>query len=167
MLPKRYKLTVWATYIAYTIVLVVMMLTIGYDYNKPFMNPCVRRVGLVVMLLGWFLWYWGKKKVGPASVDIDPLGELARIIFHPKTKFEKPKPVLVTDGPYKIMKHPQYYGIILFYIGFPVALATIPGLVASIILIIPSHLWRAREEEIMMAQIFGEKYEKFKQRVRI
>lgn len=167
MLPKKYKITIWATYIAYTIVLVIMMLTIGYDYNALLMNRWVRRAGLIIMLLGWFLWYWGKKKIGPASVDIDPLGEIARMIFHPKTKFERPKPTLVTDGPYRFMRHPQYLGIILFYIGFTIALATIPGLIASILLIIPTHLWRAKEEEIMMMQIFGEKYKKFKQQVKI
>ncbi len=167
-LDRRYVVAYWVTFASYVIAFVVMMLTIGYDYNAPLSNVWVKRAGLAVMLLGWGMWYVGRKQLGHDSIDIDPLGELARIVFHPKRKWERhPPEKLVTTGIYRITRHPQYWGTVLFYIGISVALECLPGLAAAILVVLPAHIWRASVEEKTILKRFGDEYIRYKQIVKI
>ncbi len=167
-LDKNYVIAYWVTFSTYIIAFVVMMLTIGYDYNSAISNVWIKRGGLVIMLFGWFVWYIGRRKLGRDSIDIDPLGELARILLHPKRKrVREPIDKVVKNGIYGITKHPQYWGTVLFYIGISIALECIPGLIVSFIIVLPAHIWRAKVEEKMMLKIFGEKYRKYTEQVKI
>ncbi len=158
-LDKAYVLSYWITLISYILCFVVIALTMGYDYNSSFENVWIRRVGLVVFLFGWWLWYKGRKTLGHESVDIDPLTTCARFILSPGKKRERHAPEkLITTGIYKITKHPQYWGTVVFYIGFSIALASIPALVFSLAVVLPLHIWRAIVEEKMNTRIFGEEY---------
>ncbi len=167
-LDRTYVLAYWVTFTTYIIAFVVMMLTIGYDYNSSLSNVWLKRGGLVIMLFGWFIWYIGRKKLGHDSIDIDPLGELARILLHPKQKYIRtPQKKVIDTGIYKITKHPQYWGTVLFYIGIAIALECLPGLIAAIIIVLPAHIWRAKVEEKMMLKNFGEKYRAYMEKVKI
>jgi len=167
-LDKNYIIAYWITFTSYIAAFAVLMLTIGYDYNLMLSNVWLKRAGLIVMLAGWIIWYIGRKKLGHDSIDIDPLGEIARIIFHPGRKRERHSPKdVVNTGIYKITRHPQYWGTVLFYIGLGVALESIFGLIAALIIVLPTHIWRAIVEERMLISAWGEKYLQYKQQVRI
>lgn len=167
-LDKDYVLAYWVTFTTYIIAFVVMMLTIGYDYNSPISNVWIKRGGLLIMLFGWLVWYIGRKKLGRDSIDIDPLGELTRIILHPKRKYVRtPLKKIIDTGIYKITKHPQYRGTVLFYIGISIALECLPGLITALIIVLPAHIWRAKVEEKMMLKKFGEKYSAYLAKVKI
>jgi len=167
-LDKNYVIAYWITFSTYIIAFVVMMLTIGYDYNAPLSNVWIKRCGGLIMLFGWAVWYMGRKKLGHESIDIDPLGELARIILHPKRKrVRKPPEKIIDTGIYSITRHPQYWGTILFYIGISIALECIPGLITALVIVLPAHIWRAKVEEKMMLKMFGDKYRKYMERIKI
>ena len=100
---KRYIIAYWLTFASYIVAFLVLMLTIGYDYNAAISNVWIKRAGLAAMLLGWAVWYIARRKLGHESIDIDPLGELARMIFHPKRKRERHPPrEIVRTGIYEI-----------------------------------------------------------------
>ncbi len=167
-LDRKYVVAYWATFASYVVVFLVLMLTIGYDYNRPLSGVWVRRFGLFLMIAGWAIWYAGRKKLGHESIDIDPLGEIARMVFHPRAKWEKRYPEkLVTDGIYRYTRHPQYWGTVIFYIGLSIGLESIPALFATLAFVLPTHIWRARVEERMNLRVFGEKYREYMERVRI
>ncbi len=167
-LEKPYIVAYWLTFASYIIVFVVLMLTIGYDYNRAISDVWIKRVALVIMLVGWGTWYLGRKKLGHGSIDIDPLGEIARRLFHPKSKKPEFSPEKVVDkGIYRITRHPQYWGTVLFYLGLSVALESIPALVASLITVLPAHIWRAIVEERMLVNYFGQAYVEYRKKVKL
>ncbi|MCD6594442.1 isoprenylcysteine carboxylmethyltransferase family protein [bacterium] len=166
-LDRKYIIAYWVTLATYIVAFTIMILTIGYSYNQSFENPWIRRIGLLIFLFGWLVWYLGRKKLGPDSVDIDPLGSISRKMLYPSHKNIHIKPPkVINNGIYSITRHPQYWGTVLFYIGLSIALASIPALVFSVLFVLPAHIWRAAVEEKMLMDLFGEKYIDYKEKVK-
>lgn len=161
VLDREYIIAYWVTMISYVVYFLIQLVTVGYPYNASLENPLIRRVGLVFSIAGILMWYIGRKKLGPESVDIDPLGEISRRILFPSYKKVHVKRPLVTDGIYAFMKHPQYWGTVLFYIAFAVALPSYPALAFAVLVILPVHVWRAKVEEKMNEKIFGTRYKQY------
>jgi protein-S-isoprenylcysteine O-methyltransferase Ste14 len=61
---------------------------------------------------------------------------------------------LVTDGPYRYLRHPRYLGIIIFAAGIALTFRSWLALTldGAIVLVL---LWRIRDEESLMLQEFG------------
>jgi protein-S-isoprenylcysteine O-methyltransferase Ste14 len=71
---------------------------------------------------------------------------------------------LVTDGPYALVRHPIYTGLLAAFIGSALARAEWRGVLA--VLIAGAALWRKlRLEERWMAERFGEQYLAYRERV--
>lgn len=70
---------------------------------------------------------------------------------------------LVTTGIYRILRHPQYLGLILILLGFNIQWPTVPTLVMSPILIIV-YLRLARTEERELVGEFGDVYKSYRKR---
>ena len=72
---------------------------------------------------------------------------------------------LVESGPYALVRHPIYSGLLLAFIGSALALGEWRGLLA--VLIVLWALWRKLQlEELWMLEQFGERYRAYRQRVR-
>jgi len=167
-LDKKYVIGYWITLSTYFITFVVLLVTMCYSFNAPLENPWARRIGFVIMLAGWGIWYFGRRKLGHESIDIDPLGELTRlVIYRGKKTIRRTHKEIVETGIYKITRHPQYWGTVIFYIGLSLALASLPALAVSIVLVLPAHIWRAAAEERMLGRIYGEKYNDYKRKVKL
>jgi protein-S-isoprenylcysteine O-methyltransferase Ste14 len=70
---------------------------------------------------------------------------------------------LVTDGPYRCLRHPRYLGVTIFTLGISLVfrswLAMI--LVAALALVL---IWRIHDEEALMRQEFGTDWEAYSQK---
>ena len=71
---------------------------------------------------------------------------------------------LVKNGPYAIIRHPQYLGGILFTITITLWTQVWLSLILSIIIIILTYHWTYSEERDLIEK-FGEVYEKYKETV--
>ena len=72
----------------------------------------------------------------------------------------KKKHELVTDGPYKYVRHPIYSSMMLMFIGTWLSFPTI--YVSFMFLIYLSiFLWRKGKEEAIMIKLFGKKYKDY------
>jgi protein-S-isoprenylcysteine O-methyltransferase Ste14 len=70
---------------------------------------------------------------------------------------------LITTGPYAVIRHPIYTGILMGFLGTAIALAQVRGLVALALVFFA--LWaKLRIEEEWMRSQFGEKYASYAQR---
>jgi len=108
----------------------------------------VRYIGLVLFAIGFIGTTWAEASLGKQfSVQVE---------IQDSHK-------LVTDGPYRYLRHPRYLGIMLFTIGnsliFRSWLALI--LVAALALVL---IWRIQDEEALMHQQFGFEWEAYSQR---
>jgi protein-S-isoprenylcysteine O-methyltransferase Ste14 len=114
------------------------------EYNQQ--NETIRIVGLIIYIA--FSWFqvWAYKKLGENySQDI--------IILKNHS--------LVTSGPFKFIRHPQYISQILLDIGG--GIATLSYLVIIIAIIeIPFLILRALLEEKILTKHFKEKYSDYK-----
>lgn len=71
---------------------------------------------------------------------------------------------LIRSGPYKLVRHPIYTGILTGMAGTAIALAEVNGIVAFAVLFIV-FVWKSRREEALMVQTFGDEYIQYRKEV--
>ena len=72
---------------------------------------------------------------------------------------------LIRTGPYAIVRHPIYSGFMLATLGTAIAYGEVSGLVAFI-LILAAWGYKARLEENVLIQHFGQDYENYRHKVK-
>ncbi len=72
---------------------------------------------------------------------------------------------LIQGGPYRIVRHPIYTGMLLAYLGTAIVHGEIRGLIGLLLLALGFGL-KLRMEETFMIQQFGSTYNDYKQRVK-
>lgn len=69
---------------------------------------------------------------------------------------------LITNGVYKIIRHPGYLGQLLIFFGIAVSLGNWISILGMMIPILPSYLFRIRKEEEVLEKELGERYISYK-----
>ena len=72
---------------------------------------------------------------------------------------------LVTEGPYRVVRHPMYLGILSFHIGATFAMQSLLLLAATALFVVPFTAVRIVAEERVLLQGFGDAYGAFVRRV--
>lgn len=72
---------------------------------------------------------------------------------------------LIQSGPYKVVRHPLYTGLILALIGTDLALLPTERGAALVLVWLIAFYIKARAEERILIQEFGEQYSRYKKRV--
>jgi protein-S-isoprenylcysteine O-methyltransferase Ste14 len=99
--------------------------------------------GLVIILLGLALRIWTRLSIGGMYS-----GYLRVKVGH----------VLVTDGPYRFVRHPGYTGFVIMALGLSIGYASLIGLAAILFLLLPGLAYRMMVEERLLTAQFGEEY---------
>ena len=74
--------------------------------------------------------------------------------------------VLVTDGVFRISRHPIYLGFTLLLLGVALILGSLYSLVVVAVFAVLMQIMFIQEEEKMLAEQFGEKWEEYRKKVR-
>ena|SRR5438309_363962 len=72
---------------------------------------------------------------------------------------------LITSGPYRVTRHPMYFGIVSFHVGATLALESLALLVITLAYVIPFTALRIRAEDKVLAAAFGDEFRAFAGRV--
>ncbi len=72
---------------------------------------------------------------------------------------------LVTEGPYRVVRHPMYLSVLSFHIGATLALESLLLLAATALYVVPFTAARIAAEERVLRQGFGAQYADFGERV--
>jgi len=72
---------------------------------------------------------------------------------------------LKTDGPYALVRHPMYLGIVLFHLGASLGLESPLLLAATALIVAPFTAIRIGAEERVLRDAFGERYLRYAERV--
>lgn len=114
-------------------------------------NACiVRPIGLVLTATGYFLMNWSVMALGKQfSTDVTI------------QKGHK----LITTGPYRLVRHPRYLGIIVFLTGIALTFRSLlslmfAGLTVAVV------LWRIWDEEKLMRETFPAEWDAYVKRTR-
>jgi len=73
---------------------------------------------------------------------------------------------LITNGPFQISRHPMYLGFVLILLGLSIVLGSLSSFIAPISMFIILQKKFIPFEEKQMEKTFGEKYLKYKKKVR-
>ncbi len=104
--------------------------------------PLAMILGIALFALGLAVFAWAV-----AFLRLESLG-----VIEPVS--EK----LLEIGPYKYVRHPIYLGVIIALIGVSLALRSLWGVAATIVLFVPISVYRARLEETAVAKRFGDRW---------
>lgn len=99
--------------------------------------------GMVVLLAGLALRGWSFKALGQ--------------YFTHTVMVSSDQPV-IARGPYRVLRHPSYTGIILAAIGIGLATANWADLAGLLLLTLTALLWRIRIEEAALLTTLGDRY---------
>lgn len=99
--------------------------------------------GLIVILAGFVVRFWSR-----AALKSQYSGYLRIKAGH----------ILVTDGPYRFVRHPGYTGLLLIALGISIGYSSLIGLLAILILLLPALAYRINMEENLLTEEFGDKY---------
>ena len=131
-------------------------LTLGAAVAEFFLHrrfPCVGVVaaGAAVYGVGVALRYWAFRTL--------------RHQFHVDVSDTAGERFLVREGPYRIMRHPLYFGACLEIVGLPVFMGAWGALIFGALVFIPLEITRAYYEERFLGEMFGAAYLQYKDEV--
>lgn len=145
-IPAYLVSTMWAIYVAWLVVAPVSVVEWDRWSTSPRVSDLLGWIAVAVLSTALWLFCYSHHTIGRYwSIRVE-LKEAHR---------------LVTDGPYRYVRHPLYTALFLGYLGTLLALqswtlvAWLPAFVASYVLF-------AREEEQIMERGFGEAYRAYR-----
>ena len=83
-----------------------------------------------------------------------------------RTLRTEPEQSVVTEGPYRYVRHPGYAGVLLMWLGFGLALTSVPAIVATTAPNLLAYLGRIEAEDSMLSEALGDPYRAYRQRTR-
>ena len=105
----------------------------------------LRYFGLIIFLVGYIFMVWAPLHLGKQFSWLVTVQE---------------EHELITDGPFRYMRHPRYSGIILWVFGVALIFLSIAGLVLAVLMSALMLLRIPKEEKLLHGE-FGEKWEVF------
>ncbi|MDH5795695.1 MAG: isoprenylcysteine carboxylmethyltransferase family protein [Candidatus Bathyarchaeota archaeon] len=93
----------------------------------------------------------------------------AYVLFYLKSGFfgeTQPKlDFLITKGPYRFCRHPQYLSFVMMILSIDLMFGSVIGIVFTVVLSIPSAVYRARIEDRLLRDKFGEEWDNYASKV--
>ena len=117
--------------------------------NWTIAPSAIQYIGLLLIPTGLAIREWAIIKLGR---------------FFARTVQIEPGHRLITDGPYRWLRHPAYTGMVLIYLGIALALGTWLGGVVTLGVMLAATLYRIRVEEQVLIQVFGNEYREYMKR---
>lgn len=108
------------------------------------------------------------KRAGGALIVIGALLFALSVAYLRSGFFGETEPKLdhlVARGPYSFCRHPLYLSFIVLVLGLDLVFDSVLGLAFTLFLSIPSAVFRARVEDRLLREKFGEEWEDYAERV--
>jgi protein-S-isoprenylcysteine O-methyltransferase Ste14 len=104
--------------------------------------------GLLLAVIGLAIATWARITLG-ASWTTAPKADATR--------------ELATSGPFARVRHPVYLGMFLALAGDAMVFANWVAFLIGLVWALPAMLWRARVEEHLLVDVYGEQYLRYRQ----
>ncbi|MFC4737033.1 isoprenylcysteine carboxylmethyltransferase family protein [Bacillus daqingensis] len=106
----------------------------------------VLTAGLILYASGIALRYWGILALGRQFTRGVQVREGDQLVSH---------------GPFRLLRHPLYTGLLLLLAGFALFMTSLPGLAIVLFVFLPLLLKRIRDEEAALTRSFGSTYQEW------
>ena len=137
---------------SYTVLMLTIPIVCGLDvrFNTSALGIEYYIVAILLFILGWSFTSWAM---------------VANKYFEGSIRIQKERDhKVVSTGPYSIIRHPGYAGMILFYTSMPLGLGSLYGLV-PVLLLTGAFIFRIHFEDKMLQQEL-EGYKEYTKRTR-
>lgn len=153
-MAKETERRVTGTGFVFLILLLLLLTPIGYDWPLGALYhvtpPAVKILGLLVTGLGVTFAIWARARLGANWSGIPSV---------------KKGHTLVTSGPYSVVRHPIYTGLMFGVTGSALVLGTYGSLVVILASAVVIAI-RIRQEEKLMQERFGDEYTDYRKRAK-
>jgi protein-S-isoprenylcysteine O-methyltransferase Ste14 len=106
----------------------------------------IKAIGYMLCILGGLLYIYSLLFLRSViSGNIDPVSEK-----------------LVTEGPYREVRHPLYLGMLVICLGLAIGMRSWLGIALTTFVFFPSAVYRARLEEAALYDKFGEEWKAYR-----
>ena len=112
---------------------------------------------LIPILIGYFMFFLGSSLQVWAMITNRHFEGLVRIQHDRDHK-------VITDGPYKIVRHPGYLGISITAISIPLMMGSLYALIPSFLVVLDLFIRAVKEENFLAENLEG--YKEFKEKVK-
>jgi protein-S-isoprenylcysteine O-methyltransferase Ste14 len=102
--------------------------------------------GVALVVSGCALFLWTRRTLG-----LNYSGQVAA----------KHGQILIKHGPFRYIRHPAYAGYLLMALGISIGYASLLGMTAWLVALLPGVFYRMHVEEKILCQHFGEAYQKY------
>ena len=137
-----------------TYFMVSLILVIGLHFLLPIKQIVdwpYRWFGFVLGIIGSWLNLWADQLFKKYKTEVKP--------------YQKSS-VLVTEGPFRMSRHPMYLGMVLILLGLAIFLGSLITFLPLIAFTISMQMVFISIEEKMMLETFGDEYRQYSQKVR-
>ena len=125
-------------------------ITLICRYLNLWITPAsIQYLGLLLIPAGLVLREWAILKLGR---------------FFSRTVQVETGHTIITDGPYRWIRHPSYTGMILMYLGIAFAIGTWLGVFVTVGLMLGASMYRISVEEKVLIKAFGTAYRDYMKR---
>jgi protein-S-isoprenylcysteine O-methyltransferase Ste14 len=124
---------------------IVFIVSFSLNLRFPILNDIAKNIGIILVICGMSI-------------------VVVSVIYIKKAIFGEVKPnidKLVVNGPYRIIRHPVYFGMTIAIAGVSISLNSWIGLLCVFIFFLPSEIYRAKLEEKALYEKFGKEWEKY------
>jgi protein-S-isoprenylcysteine O-methyltransferase Ste14 len=115
-----------------------------------FIHYPLNLLGFVLVVVGGVLNIWTDQIFKKANTTVKP--------------FEKPS-MFITSGPFRLFRHPMYFGMLIILVGISIVCGSIMSLVGPLCFWIIIRVRFIPREEESMSEIFGNEYNEYRKRV--
>lgn len=131
------------------VISLAMILAVPYGDRREIAvmgdSEVIRCTGLILFAAGFLLMNWSEAALGRQFSIQVTIQEGHR---------------LITEGPYRLLRHPRYLGIVVFNLGIALTFRSWLGAALAFVLL-GVLLWRIHDEEALMRQEFGTEWDAY------
>ena len=126
--------------------------------------PAFNRRGFGNVIPPWLTWIGLLVAAGGLSLRVWAPRVLGR--FYTRTLRMDEQQMVVEQGPYRLIRHPGYAGVLALWIGAGLALGNLLVTFAILGIMLAAYAYRIRAEERMLVQALGQPYRDYQARTR-
>lgn len=143
--------------------LITIIFRISFSLAFPF--P-VRLLGLLLIALGFIFLSWLFTYRKPTDILVSTYITLLKAVRRTRLeeRADRTEP-LVIEGPYKYVRHPLYFAVVILVLGWWLLLDLTFLLLSTVLLLLWFNFVVAPFEEEELRAIFGEQYERYTEEV--
>jgi protein-S-isoprenylcysteine O-methyltransferase len=124
--------------------------------------PALNAHGIGSAIPRWLAWVGLFVAAGGLTLRIWAPRQLGR--FYTRTLRTDARQTVVDEGPYRVIRHPGYAGVLALWIGAGLAVGNLPVVVAILVAMLAAYAYRIRAEERMLVATLGQPYRDYQAR---